>query len=243
MAVPVHAEGNGQPSVLTPFAALPETSRQLIGLAISQSGQAFAYQTDGCPDNHVAYLAVMNIATSRTRQWAIPERNSIGSLSLTANGNLLAYSDPLIKFVTSAASVLPADAAAGTAAERSRIIAQAARFGSLAEVTSDAIAPDGSALYFVTNLTGTALADEGNHETWQLRVADLATGQSRTVKSFAGFTGSVSADPSGRYLLLQLRPALVAASQSVRLARLDIATGQVAYLRTPWIGSWASITW
>jgi hypothetical protein len=158
--------------------------------------------------------------------------------------------------------------------------ASAAQFGSSAEIASAVINPDGSALYFTTNLTGARLADEGSHETWQLRVADLATGQSRTVKSFAGFTGSVSADPSVRYLLLQLQPALGTASQSrvqspsaaclaapkqgkahaaplpkacpstspsaapsVRLARLDIAAGQVAYLRAPWIGSGAWIAW
>jgi hypothetical protein len=235
--------GQGQPSALTPFAALPETSQQLGGLAVSQNGQTLAYLTTGCPSSHIAYLAVLNIATKQTRQWAVPERNSIGSLSLTANGNLLAYSDALIKFVTSAVSVLPADAAPGTAADRSRIVEQAARFGSSAEITSDVITPDGSALYFTTNLTGAALANEGSHETWQLRVADLATRQPRTVKSFAGFTGSISAGPSVRYLLLQLRPALVAASQSVRLARLDIASGQIAYLRAPWIGSGASIAW
>jgi hypothetical protein len=235
--------GQGQPSVLTPFAALPETSQQLGGLAVSQNGQTFAYLTTGCPSSAVAYLAVMNIATRQTRQWTVPERNSIGSLSLTANGKLLAYSDGLIKFVTSALSVLPTDAAPGTAAERSRIVAHAAQFGASAEITSDVITPDGSALYFSVNLTGAALAKEGSHETWQLRVADLATGQSRTVKSFAGFTGSVSADPSVRYLLLQLQPALGQASQSVRLARLDTANGQVAYLRAPWIGTGAAITW
>jgi hypothetical protein len=54
---------------------------------------------------------------------------------------------------------------------------------------------------------------------------------------------SVYADPSIRYLLLQLQPALGPASQSVRLARLDIATGQVAYLRAPWIGSGAGTAW
>jgi hypothetical protein len=235
--------GQGQPSALTPYAPLSETSQQLSGLAVSQNGQTIAYLTTGCPSSPVAYLAVMSIATRQTTQWTVPERNSIGSLSLTANGNLLAYSDALIKFITSAVSVLPADAPPGTAAERSRIVAQAARFGSSAEITSDVITPDGSTLYFTTNLTGAALANEGSHETWQLRVADLGTGQSRTAKSFAGFTGSISADPSGRYLLLQLRPALVAASQPVRLARLDIATGQVAYLRAPWIGSGVSITW
>jgi hypothetical protein len=64
------------------------------------------------------------------------------------------------------------------------------------------------------------------------------------VKSFAGFTGSVAADPSVRYLLPQIQPALAPASQSsVRLARLDIATGRIAYLRAPWTGSGAWITW
>jgi Tol biopolymer transport system component len=235
--------GQGQPSVLTPFAALPETSQQLNGLAVSQNGQTLAYLTTGCPSRAVADLVVLNIATRQTRQWTVPERNSIGSLSLTANGNLLAYSDPLIKFVTSALYVLPTDAAPGTAASRSRVVARAAQFGSSAEITSDVITPDGSALYFSTDLTGPALAKEGSHETWQLRVADVATGKSRTVKSFAGSRGSVSADPSVRYLLLQLQPALGTASQSVRVARLDIATGQVVYLRAPGIGSGAGIIW
>jgi hypothetical protein len=77
--------GRGQPSVLTPFAALPETGQQLGGLAVSQNRQTLAYLTTGCQSSPVAYLAVMNIATRQTRQWTVPERNSIGSLSLTAN--------------------------------------------------------------------------------------------------------------------------------------------------------------
>jgi hypothetical protein len=79
--------------------------------------------------------------------------------------------------------------------------------------------------------------------TGPLRVADRATGHCRTVKSFAGFTGSVAADPSVRYLLLQIQPAAPASQSSVRVARLDIATGRVACLRAPWIGSGAWITW
>jgi hypothetical protein len=237
----------GQPSALTPFAALPETSQLLGGLALSQNGQKLAYLTTGCPGSSVAYLAVMSIATGQTRQWAVPERNSTGSLSLTANGKLLAYGAGLIKFVTSAESVLPTDSAAGTAAERSRLVAKAAQFGSSAEINSGVITPDGAALYFTTNLTGSALANEGSHERWQLRVTDLATGQSHAVTSFAGFTGSVSADPSGRYLLLQLQPTLGStsppAAPSVRLARLDIATGQVTYLHAAWLGSGGWIAW
>lgn len=220
---------SGTPTVLTPF-AVPELSQLVSDIAVSANGQIFGYYTELC-GSPSSYLAATDLATGRTRWWEVPKQADVGSLSLTANGHLLGYNIELTKLFASVARVLPTDAAPGTAARRSRTVATATQFGRSDEINADVVAPDGGALYFSTNPTGAALA---RRLAWQLRVADLGTGRSRVVAWFAGTAYAITIDPSGRYLLLQSE--LGQNLSSPRLARLDIATGQLTYLPAGWIG-------
>jgi hypothetical protein len=222
--------GSGAPTTLTPF-AVPRLNQLVSDIAISGDGHTFGYYTEPCTEPPAAYLATTNLANGQTRRWSLPSQADVGPLSLTADGHLLAYNIQLTKLFPSVARVLPTDAAPGTAAQRSRTVAQAAQFGRSDDIYADAISPDGGALYFTTNATGPAL---GHGATWELRVANIATGQSRIVAAFPGLALGFTQDPSGRYLLLEsdLGPQLA----TPRLTRLDLATGQVRYLRAAWIG-------
>lgn len=233
---------SGAPTALTPF-AIPELRQLVSEIAVSGNGQTFAYYTELCTSDAQAasYLAATNLATGRIRRWSVPGQADVGPLSLTANGRLLGYNIELTKLFASVARVMPTDAAPGSAAQRSRTVVRASRFGPSTDISSAAITTDGSALYFTTNSTGTALA---KRLVWQLRMADLATGRIRIVQAFAGgIANGVSADPSGRYLLLQSDQG--PAFSRPRLARLDTATWQIAYLRAAWMGAnqSAGIAW
>jgi hypothetical protein len=221
---------SGMPTALTPF-AVPKLRQLVQEIAVSANGRTFGYYTEPCTGTPVAYLAVTNLATGRARRWSLPHQADIGPLSLTASGHLLAYNIQQTKLFPSVARVLPTDAAPGTAAQRSRTVARASRFGRSDDIYADAITPDGRALYFTTNVTGVAV---GHGATWKLRVANVATGRSRIVAAFPGLAMGFTQDPSGRYLLLEseLGPQLA----TPRLTRLDLATRQVGYLHAAWIG-------
>jgi hypothetical protein len=216
--------GSGAPTALTPF-AVPRLNQLVSDIAISADGHSFGYYTEPCTQPPAAYLAVTNLATGQTRRWSLPSQADVGPLSLTADGHLLAYNIQQTQLFPSVALVLPTDAAPGTAAQRSRTVAQAAQFGRSDDIYAEAITPDGRALYFTT---------EGHGATWELRVTNVATRQSRIVAAFPGLARGFTRDPSGRYLLLEsdLGPQLA----TPRLTRLDLATGQVGYLRAEWLG-------
>jgi len=233
--------GTGRPSSLTPF-AVPELNGLLPSqtIAVSADGQTIAYSAQTCTGRTgpvPSFLAVTNVATRHTRQWAYPGQADVMSVSLSADGHLLAYNIAVTKLFASVARVLPTDAAPGTAARRSRTVAQAAQFGPQTDIITDAITADGSAVYFTTNPTGTATGTatgKGKPPAWQLHLADLTTGRSRVVATYAGWPFDLAADPSGRFLLIQSQ--LGSAISTPQLARLDTATGKVTYLQAAWIG-------
>jgi hypothetical protein len=226
-------QASGQPSRLTPF-VVPAISGVLPAgtIAVSASGQTIGYNDELCTGTRPsAYLAVMNLASKKVRRWTTPAQADVMSLSLTADGHLLGYNIAQTKLFASVARVLPTNAAPGSAAQRGRTIAGPAQFGASTNIASDVISADGSALYFTTNATGAAL---GKHIAGRLRVADLGTRRLSVLDSFAGLPVSVTADPSGRFLLLQTE--LGSGFSSPRLARLDSVTGKVTQLPAGWLG-------
>ena len=222
----------GQPTAPTAFAALPTTGRQILSLAVSENGRELAYVATGCGSPGPSYLAVTDITTRQTRQWALPAGSWADNVSLTANGSLLSYilqrnSSPN----SSVVRVMPTDAAPGSVAERGRTVARAAQFGRSDLISFAAVSADGSAVYFTTypEATFPPLPWAG-----QVRVVDLATGRSRLVGAPAGQPGLVAADPSVRHLLLQIQQS-GSKGPPFRLARLDLATGRITYLPSAWI--------
>ena len=133
--------GGGRPGALTPY-ALPSVGQLLGPIAVSKDDKTFAYRGERCAGSTGATesdLAAVNVATLRTRAWAISKRADVSSLSLTGNGGVLAYNIDLTRHVPSAGLVLPTNAAPGAAAQRSRVVVAAAQFGASAEISSDVI--------------------------------------------------------------------------------------------------------
>ena len=184
----------GHPSRLAPF-ALPAVAQRLNLIAVSADNTTFAYSGATCVGNRTD-LATVSLGSMRTTRWTMPGREAVGSLSLTADGSVLAYSTDLTKFMKSAAYVLPTSAHAGTAVERSKLVAAASRFGASDEINSAVITPDASTMYCTTNRTG-----RGYDNRWQLRAADVSTDRLRVVGRYAGLPVFLTADPSvGRIL-------------------------------------------
>jgi hypothetical protein len=226
--------GQGQPSAVTPFAAVPTTRSELYGLTISRNGQMVGYTTTACMGEKPAppsSLAVTNVRTGKTTQWTMPARSSANNVSLTADGRLLCYS---LQEGPSMVGVIPTGAAPGSAADRGRTVVRADQFGPSEWISYAAISPDGQAVYFTTYPVA-----GGGPWAGQVRVEDLATGRSHVIQAPAGQPGLITADPSVQYFLLQIQ-----AASSLKLARLDLATGTVTYLPSAWIGTTgAVITW
>lgn len=189
-----------------------------------------------------SFLAVTSVAARQTKRWAYPAQAAVRSPSLSADGHLLSYHIALTKLFASVARVLPTDAAPGSAAQRSRTVARAAQFGPQSDISADVITADGSAVYFTTDATGTATGN-GQPLAWKLHLADLATGRSRVVASYAGLPFDLTPDPSGRFLLVQSQ--LGAGISVPRIARLDTATLKVTHLHAAWLGPdhSAAIAW
>jgi hypothetical protein len=230
----------GQPTTPTAFAPLPTTDRQILSLAVSENGKELAYAAGRC-GAAASYLAVTDIATRQTRQWAVPAGRGVGDVSLTANGSLLSYIFwPNSSETSTVVRVMPTDAAPGSVADRGRTVARAAQFGRSDWISFAAVSADGSAVYFTTRPEATfpPLPWAG-----QVRVVDLATGRSRLVRALAGQPGGIVADPSVRHLLLQIQQP-GSKGPPVRLARLDLATGRITYLPSAWIPTFGiNITW
>jgi hypothetical protein len=203
----------GQPSALTPFAALPTVPSELYGLTVSGNGQMVGFTATACMGAKAQpnYVGITNIRTGHTTRWTTPSGNSVDAVSLTADGKQLCYSlqgeGP-----PSLVRVIPASAAPGSAAGLGRTVArpQAGHW-----ISFSAISADGSKVYFSDVPEATLING-------QIRVTDLATGRSRVVYAPAGEPGLITSDPGVRHLLLQVGEE---APQPGRLVRLNLATG------------------
>jgi hypothetical protein len=172
-------------------------------LAVSQNGRILAFAGDQCtartgplrPD-----LGVINLATGHVTDWPLAGvADTVHSLSLTANGRVLAYSlgaDGYHFRPGSRASgvfVLRTDALPGPVAQRSRAIVTVSpdRLGAAV------ITPDGTTIYFVT----------GTNRHSALRMVNVGRGGTRIVTDFAGFAADLVANPSvNRAILFILSP-------------------------------------
>jgi hypothetical protein len=184
---------SGRPSALTPY-AIPVVHELLGPIAVSQDNSTFGYAGVGCSSaagRTPADIALVTVATKAARQWTIPKQADIFSMSLTADGSMLAFQVSPTKLFPSNAYVLSASAAPGQALARSRVVARGSQFNSGGAISSDAITPDGSQLYFTTYATGAA-----NHNRWQLRVASLSAGTTRLLGRYSGLPETLIANPS-----------------------------------------------
>jgi Tol biopolymer transport system component len=124
--------------------------------------------------------------------------------------------------------VLDTSAAPGSLAAHSRVVATEGEFGPSTMLGGLNVSPDGRTVYFSTFKTA---SDKPVWGSFQLRAFDLATGQTRLVRGFPGADLRVTFDPTGRYLLAG---SMLRTGPATKLARLDIATGQLTQLNTSW---------
>jgi hypothetical protein len=229
------AKGCGSTLIVFPLSrdVLPREQLNLPALAhlmVEQvagtgDGSTLAFYAQGCGTFHgrvPSMLGVIDLKTSRVREWRVPGQEDISPISLSSNGRLLEYSVELTKLYPSGIYLLPTDAAPGTAAQRSRELVRARSFGATDNINSAVITPDGTRVYFTTNTTGPAY-----DSTWTLRSASVATGQVSVVGRYTGFPGYFTANPQVTQVLVadEANPASIA-----RMVRVDLASGHLTSL-------------
>jgi Lactonase, 7-bladed beta-propeller len=231
----------GRPTALTRFGSVPGVIGTPWDMALARDGRTIAYATLACgqaPGSRArdqpekGYLAVVNTVTGQTRRWTYTGRPvqtvlGTGDVSLSADGRVVAFAD----------RVLRTDAAPGSLERRGRVVMHSGEFGSSDILGGVEVAPDGKTVYFGTFRVR---HDKPIWSGWKLRAFDLATGQASLVRSLPGTQGTpaaVSADPTGRFLMIEY-----ATRHGTRLARLDIATGRLTPLNAPWVVD-AAIAW
>jgi hypothetical protein len=194
---------SGHPSKLVPF-TLARADEQISSIALSADGKSLAYWGQQCGSFHnspPADLGLVNLTTSQTKLWSLPGQEDIGPLYLNSDGSLLSYSVSLTKLFPAAVYLLHTSSPAGRAVIRSKLLVKATQFGSLDDVGSAALTPDGSTVYFTTYATG---ADFDN--VWQLRSYAIATGQLQSIGSYTGVPGWLVASPPVTQALVTTQP-------------------------------------
>jgi hypothetical protein len=232
---------DGTPTALTRFAIVPGLVSTPWDMAALGNGRTIVYDTTVCGQPRSrkvlrAYLATVNTVTGQSKRWTFTEGPAIRNRNLPCGGDTsLSASERTIGFCD---RVVPADAAPGPLALQGRIIAHNGEFGRTTDIGGMDIAPDGKTAYFGTFRVKHHKPAGRN---WQLRVIDLATGQTSLIHNFPGTQGSPAAatpDPTGRYLLVEYDPH----AGGTRLARLDLKTGRLTQLNAGWAVE-AAIAW
>jgi hypothetical protein len=245
---------NGTPSPMTPFTNVAGQISDPWDMAVSAGSQFIAYQTMTC--NHLSpeqllkaaqhgqtqrgYLSVLNTVTGRTKQWTYQTRLNeflpgTGDVSISANGSVVGFSN----------KVIDTSAPAGSLAAHAHVVATNGEFGPSTIIGGLKVSPDGRTAYFATFRTAN---NKPVWTSWQLRAFDLATGQTRLVRSFPGTEGgpaAVTFDPTGRYMLVESVINTGSAAKplpTTKLAVVDVATGQLTQLNVSWAAD-PAIAW
>jgi hypothetical protein len=196
-------DNQGRPGALTPFG--PTLPGELTALAASAGGGLIGYAIDktGCATGGTSlggYLGVLDLRDGRTRQWTNPF--PITQLSMSANGNLLAFTHatgpPLqgggLQVTGLQVLLLPTDAPPGTVAERSRVVASTAP--DLSAEPTVLLSPSGTTFYlcsqpFTRPQPGTSQVVE------TARIVAYRTATGKPTGVLAAFTASFIPNPDG----------------------------------------------
>jgi len=231
---------SGRPTALTPL-SVPEVAGRLEiapdpdagPLAASANGRVVAYSAASCARVQAGrfrgQVGVIDVARAAVTTWPFKYPASPGSLSLSADGSLLAMvSNPSTgtRFATdgfNAVWLLRTDSAAGPLADHYRR-AFGARWPKVANRFPEyaVLSPNGRVVVAVSTRYSTA------DRKWLADVlAAYRTGDGRRIRVLARFDGvtqgpAVTADPSGRYLLGYFL--------ADRVWRIDLATGRITTL-------------
>jgi hypothetical protein len=224
----------GQPASLMPL-DVPRISATILlagGLAESADGQRVAYLSVRIPltAHPTATIGVIDTATGQVRKWTISQFAGPRSVSLSADGSLLAVSVQAGRF--QAVWVVPTDAAPGPVEQRGRPAVRLSPPGESGKVlNSSVISADGATLFVLTFHT------INFHVTTTLAAYSVANGRLlRTVGALNAEDGSMSADPSvDRVVIWGSAPPVV----------IDLRTGTTQTLRVslPAYVSTSAVAW
>lgn len=233
-------DDQGRPGPLTRIG--PTLPGELTALTASAGGGLIGYAIDdsGCNKGSTgpgAYLGVLDVRSGRTTQWTQgahvnPLLGRISQLSMSANGSVLAFTQTTGKPVGGGGvtvtglevRVLPTDAAPGTVAERSRVVARTkpAFSGMGLGANTVLLSPSGTSFYLCSEPMALPRKDTGKVvETARIVAFRTDTGkQTGVITTFSmSYTpprgvsyyppsfgcSSMALDPSGRFLLVPYR--------------------------------------
>jgi hypothetical protein len=223
----VQLSAQGRPGGLSPVG--PELHGLVSSLAASAGGSVIGYALSGCANGDPEYIGVFDTRTQRSRQWGDVDVTQGEALSMSRNGDLLAFTGWNVPGSRSDTSqfvrVLATDAPAGTVAERSRVVLRTASQSDLGTVS---LSPSGTSFYLCTQAGYVTRVAEYRTSTGELQ-HDLA----RLGGDPAQPSCSMGLDTSGQFLLVPYsvvpanRPM---AHPTLTLAEIDIATRAVRTL-------------
>ncbi len=205
----------GKPGRLTPFAPLPVIHGAGVGgMAFSANGHEFAFDTaSGSPACSYkvtsTHIGVVNLLTNKVTQWS----GVGGPLSLTFNGQLLAYS------TGRSVMEIPTSSPSGSLARYSRKIISAAPYSRTGGIYFAAITPNGKRVVFSIYPQLASGPGPG-----QIRIGAVGSNHSRLVASNLGYPGLVAADPLIRQLLVY---------KNGKLVRLVLSSGRITPMPEP----------
>jgi hypothetical protein len=235
---------DGQPADLRPL-SVPKVAgfAQNSPLTASADGQIIAYDTHRCGNRMYnlvqGQIGTINLRTGSTRTWTYRWPAEPGTLSLSADGSLLAMvSNPstgthMQEANHNSAWLLPASSPSGPV---NRYYRPVVRTTTAMTPLAAALSPTG-AVTFVIGPTG----PNGGWQREELPAYRTATGQRIAVVHRFPATGMITENPllaassSGRYLLL--------AGWNDHLQRIDVATGHVTQRPGRSARSAASVAW
>jgi hypothetical protein len=236
--------GQGKPGSLTPL-AIPAIKGTVTALSASSDGSTVAYATQFCTktSSSPGAIGVVHPGTGQAAQWSVPAPGqSITSLSITADGRMIAYAGAPNKVIgpgqgqilpVRTIRLLPADAPPGTAAQRSRAAVTISRLSPAGVFSSAAISADGRTLYFCTQ-SSTNQSAAGQERVNTLRSYGITTGTMSVLRTFGRGSITCELGGSGAYLLAGV------GQGNGTLIKYDVATGRSVPVPTP--AKWEDVT-
>jgi hypothetical protein len=211
---------------------VPRIAGPVSALASTPDGKTIAYASAPCVQGAQApgQIGVVhtNGAPSRHWGWNPDPGQSVGSLSITADGKTIEYAASPNKISGPGSGqvlpvrqirLLPTGAPPGTAAQRSRVAVSIPRTAPGSEFTSGLIAPGGQAVYFCTEQ-----GQFSGHPAETLRAYDVASGMTYVLRSFGRTQGQGCLLGASAGELLIVRDITRTPS---RVDRLDLRTGRL----------------
>lgn len=208
---------------------VPRIAGPVTALASSANGRTIAYASAPCPHGAQSpgQIGVVHTDGRPARHWGWnPDPGqSVGSLSITADGRMIEYAatpNMIPDRSLQAARVirlLPTDARPGTAAQRSRVAVTIRTAAPGAQFASGLIAPGCQKVYFCTEA-----GESSGRPAETLRAYDVATGTMSVLHSFGrtGRQGCLLGSSAGELLIVRdvtRTPSLV--------DRLNLSTGRL----------------